>query len=250
MWFDTHCHLYDLEDPDGAVARARTAGVTNMVVLGVDPAQSARAIELTREEGVWAGAAYHPTSAKGWQDEWADEIDELLKNDSVVAVGETGIDLYWDTSYFDDQVNAFKKHIDLAKEHDKTLVIHTRDSIDETTAILEEIGPPNRLIFHCWSGSEPQAERAMALGSMISFAGNVSFKSAADLRAVARTIPPERLLIETDSPYLTPVPHRGRPNEPAYVVHVGAALAEARGQKPEEVAEITTSNAVRLFGLD
>jgi TatD DNase family protein len=250
MWFDTHCHIHDTDDPDGAIERARSAGVLNIVALGVDARESERALALTRHEGVWAGAAYHPTSAKGWRDGWAADIDRLLENERVVAVGETGIDLYWDTSYLEDQVSAFKSHIDLAKKHGKPLVIHTRNSIDEATAILEEVGPPQRLVFHCWSGDEIQAARALSLGAMISFAGNVSFKSAAALRSVAATVPPDRLLIETDAPYLTPEPNRGKPNEPAFVAHVGEAVAQARGVPGAEIAEVTTANALRFFGLD
>lgn len=249
MWFDSHCHLFDLPDPEEAVARARTASVTNMLVLGVDPASSLKALALAGSDGVWAGAAWHPEGVKGWSDEWADEIDGLLREQRVVAVGETGIDLHWDTSYMDDQVQAFKCHIDLAKEHDKALVIHTRDSLDETAAVLEEEGAPAKLVFHCWSGDERQLERALALGAMVSFAGNVSFKNANDLRVVCKKVPAERLLVETDSPYLTPVPHRGKPNEPAYVTYVGAALAAAREETPEYVAEVTAANAFRLFGL-
>ena len=250
MWFDTHCHLYDLDDPEGAVQRAHEAGVGDIVVLGVDAAESQRALDLTRLPGVWAGAAFHPTSVKGWDDSWANDIDALLREDRVVAVGETGIDLHWDTSYLDDQTSAFRKHIELSKTHDKALVIHTRNSFVEAAEILEEAGPPAKLVFHCWSSGPEDAARALALGSMISFAGNVSFKSAGDLREVAKRIPTDRLLVETDSPYLAPVPHRGRPNEPAYVVNVGAAVAEARGEAAEALANTTTENARRLFGLD
>jgi TatD DNase family protein len=249
MWFDSHCHLMDVADPEAAVERAHAAGVTNLLVLGVDPESSRKAVSLTSFEGVWAGAAYHPEHVKGWQDSWADEMDGLLGNERIVAVGETGIDLHWDTTYVDDQVNAFKAHIELSKKHEKTLVIHTRDSIDETAAVLEEVGPPDKLIFHCWSGDERQLQRALALGSMVSFAGNVSFKSAKNLRDVCASVPDDRLLVETDSPYLTPEPNRGKPNEPAYVAHVGAAVATARGVTPQEVADLTTANALRLFGI-
>ena len=250
MWFDTHCHLYELEDAEDAVARAREAGVSGMVVLGVDPEHSKRALELTRLDGVRAGAAFHPTSAEGWEDAWGDEIDRLLEDDRVVAVGETGIDLYWDKSFFEDQERAFKRHVRMSKEHDKPLVIHTRNSFDETATILEDVGAPKRLVFHCWSGDESQLERALSLGSMISFAGNVSYKSAEDLRRVAAVVPSERLLVETDAPYLAPVPHRGKKNEPAFVAHVGATVAAARSTPAGELAEVTTANALRFFGIE
>lgn len=250
-WFDSHCHLYDIEAgaPEEIVERARAAGVADMVVLGVDVATSKRAIELASIEGVHAGAAFHPTSTEGWTDPWADEIDALLADDRTVAVGESGIDLYWDKSYFEDQRRALIAHVALAKKHDKALVLHTRDSIDETLAIVEAAGAPDRLVFHCWSGGLEQLRRALALGSFVSFAGNVSFKNAGDLREAARRVPSDRLLIETDAPYLTPVPHRGKRNEPAYVVHTGEAVAAARGETLEETASITTANAKTLFGL-
>ncbi|MEA2461469.1 MAG: TatD DNase family protein [Actinomycetota bacterium] len=250
MWFDSHCHLFDVDDPAAAVQRARAAGVGGMLTLGVDPVTSRKCAELAATEGVVAGAAWHPEGVKGWADEWAAEIEMILELDEVVAVGETGIDLHWDTSYFDDQVNAFKRHIELAKDHSKPLVIHTRNSVDETCAVLEEMRPPHKLVFHCWSGTERQLARALALGAMVSFAGNVSFKNASDLREVAVQVPPDRLLVETDSPYLAPVPHRGKPNEPAHVALVGAALAAARNQDATELAELTTKNALRLFSLD
>ena len=253
MWFDSHCHISDIEDEaelGSVVKRAHEAGVHDMVVLGTDGATSRRAATITHLEGVWAGAAFHPTSAKGWEDAWAEEIDVLLGEPRVVAVGETGIDLYWDRSYLPDQEAAFRAHIALAKKRDKALVIHTRDSVDETLAILEAEAPPARMVFHCWSGDRTQMERAVDLGSYISFAGNVSYKSAGDLREAARSAPADRLLVETDSPYLAPVPKRGQENEPAFVAFVGAVVAEARGESALEVAGTTTANARRLFGLE
>jgi TatD DNase family protein len=253
VWFDSHCHISDIEDQDelaSVLGRALEAGVTDMVVLGTDVGSSKRSIAIAGRNGIWAGAAFHPTSVAGWDDAWAKEIDELLDDPAVVAVGETGIDLYWDRTYLQDQEAAFRAHISLAKKHDKALVIHTRDSVDEALAVLEDETPPSRLVFHCWSGDLEQMGRALELGSYVSFAGNVSFKSAGDLRVAARAAPADRLLVETDSPYLAPVPKRGRKNEPAFVAFVGAAIAEARGEAVEQVAATTTANARRLFGLD
>lgn len=251
MWFDTHCHLYDLERDgslDPALARAADAGVTQMLTVGVDVETSKRCRDLARSyPTVYAGAAFHPTEAKGWDDAWAVPIDELLADPQVVAVGETGLDLYWDKSFLDDQLKLFGKHIELAKKHDKPLVIHTRDSVDQALDVLERDGAPGGLVFHCWSGSRDALERALALGAHISFAGNVSFRNAPELREVAAAVPLSRLLVETDSPYLAPVPHRGKPNEPAYVVLVGEAVAAARGEEPIELAEATTANARALF---
>ncbi|MDQ4026073.1 MAG: TatD family hydrolase, partial [Actinomycetota bacterium] len=240
MWFDSHCHLFDVEgDPADAVERAAVAGVTDMLVCGTDRATSARAAELARLPGVWAAAGLHPTSAKEWSAEVKRVIEGLLERDRVVAVGESGLDMYWDTSYLDLQRSVFEAHVAWAKEHDKALVIHTRSSVDEALQTLEDVTPPERFVFHCWSGDAAQLERALDLGAYVSFAGNVTFKSAGALRELAARVPEERLLVETDSPYLAPVPHRGKPNEPAYCALVGAAIAEARGEPLERVAETT-----------
>lgn len=250
MWFDSHCHLFDVDgDPAEVVARAAQAGVADMLVCGTDVASSAAAVDLTSLPGVWAAAGLHPTSAREWTDEVGAEIEELLARDRVVAVGESGLDLYWDTSYLDVQQRVFETHVAWAKRFDKALVIHTRESVDEAIETLGRVSPPERLVFHCWSGTREQMDRALDLGSFVSFAGNVTFKSAGDLRELAAVVPEERLLVETDSPYLAPVPHRGKPNEPAYVALVGAAVAEARGESVEAVAEATARNAQRLLAL-
>lgn len=250
MWFDSHCHLFDVPgDPADAVRRAAGAGVANMLVCGTDPPTSERAAELAGLPGVWAAAGLHPTSAREWTDDVASEIESLLCRDRVVAVGESGLDMYWDTSFLDVQQRVFEAHVAWAKEHDKALVIHTRSSVDEALATLERVSPPDRLVFHCWSGDRMQMERALELGSFVSFAGNVTFKNAASLRELAALVPEDRLLVETDSPYLAPVPQRGKPNEPANVVLVGTAVAEARGEAVDAVAEATTRNAHRLLAI-
>lgn len=257
MWFDSHCHLYEFDDPEGAVdpldevlRRAESEGVKDILVPGTDAASSEHAVRLAQHPGVWAGAAFHPTSAKGWEESWAEDIDRLLELDEVRAVGETGLDHYWDTSFNEDQENAFLAHLRLAKKHDKALVIHTRDSLDAVLDILERTGAPGRTIFHCWSGDKDhQLDRALALGAFVSFAGNVSFKNAPNLREAAVRVPADRLLIETDAPYLAPVPKRGKTNEPSFLVHVGVAVAEARGADTQEIARVTTANARSIFGL-
>lgn len=250
MWFDSHCHLFDVDgDPAEVMARAGGAGVTDVLVCGTDVPTSERAAELTELPGVWAAAGLHPTSAREWTDGVAGSLEALLRRDRVVAVGESGLDMYWDASFLDVQQAVFEAHIAWAKAYDKALVIHTRSSVDEALATLERVSPPDRLVFHCWSGGRAQMERALDLGSFVSFAGNVTFKSAGDLRAMATLVPSDRLLVETDSPYLAPVPHRGKPNEPAHVALVGAAVAEARGEPVEVVAETTARNARRFLGL-
>jgi TatD DNase family protein len=221
-----------------------------VVVLGTNPVTSNAAIELAHgHDGVWAGAAYHPSDVKGWQDSWIDEIEPLAIDPSIVAIGETGLDFYWDRSYSDAQEAAFAAHIELAKRLGKALVIHTRDSMDRVLELLDAQGPPERLLFHCWGGDSAQLLKALHMGGYISFAGNVTYKSAENLREACRLVPDDRLLIETDSPYLAPVPHRGKPNEPAFVADVGTSVAATRGVDPETVASLTTSNAKTLFGL-
>ena len=219
------------------------------MTIGIDVASSRASIELAEHHSVYASAGLHPNSALGWDDATERAIEELVAHDRVVAVGETGLDFYRDAAPPEAQEVAFRAHIALAKSCDKTLVIHTRHSIEAALDTLEDLGAPPRLVFHCWSGDEDHLKRALALGSYVSFAGNVSYKSAGDLRAVATLVPSDRLLVETDSPYLAPVPHRGKPNEPAFVADVGAAVAEARGESVATVAEDTSSNARRLFGI-
>lgn len=252
MWFDSHCHLHLCESgtPAHIVEAAAIAGVEAMVTIGTDVASSRRAVELAADRRVFAGVGVHPNSADEWSVDAAATIGELLSSEHVVAVGETGLDFYRDHVAPEVQRPAFQAHIDLAKRHDKALVIHTRSSIDAALDVLELQGPPERFVFHCWSGDEAQLARALELGATISFAGNVSFKNAQNLRDAAARVPEDRILVETDSPYLSPVPHRGKPNEPSRVAAVGAAVAIARRQDVATFARLTTANARRFFGID
>jgi TatD DNase family protein len=252
MWFDSHCHLHICEEgrPVGdVIADARAAGVDQMLTVGIDMPSNERSLELATEDGVYASVGIHPNSATGWSDTHAASVEGLLGSPHVVAVGETGLDFYRDWAPKADQERAFAAHIELAKRHDKALVIHTRDSLPQTLDVLEKEGPPARFVMHCWSGTSDDLARAAGMGSFVSFAGNVSFKSAEALRDVLPLVPEDRLLIETDSPYLTPVPFRGKPNDPAKVAHVGIAVAETLGRSPEHIAELTTANARRFLAL-
>jgi TatD DNase family protein len=250
-WFDSHCHLHLCEDdaPLEAVVEAARAAATSMTTVGIDVGSSRRAVAIAAEFGLWATAGVHPNDAADWNQDAARTIGSLLGNDRVVAVGETGLDFYRDRCPPEQQRRAFKDQIELAKRHGVALVIHTRASVDSAMDCLEEAGPPERFVFHCWSGTGVSLERALDLGAFVSFAGNVSFRSADDLRAAARDVPDNRLLVETDSPFLAPVPHRGRPNEPAFVQHVGRAVAQARGIDVGDLAATTTANARELYGL-
>ncbi len=220
-----------------------------MVTVGIDMGSNRRSVELAGREGVHAAVGIHPNEASDWSQAAFAEVSELATDERVVAIGESGLDFYRDYAPAADQHRAFVAHIELAKRLDKALIIHTRDSLDAALDVLDAAGPPPEFVFHCWSGDVAQMERAVALGASISFAGNISFKNAGNLRAVVPRVPPDRLLVETDSPYLTPAPHRGRPNSPAMVVHVGNAVAEVLGEPPEQVAERTSTNARRVFGI-
>jgi TatD DNase family protein len=219
-----------------------------MVVIGIDEGTSRAAQGLARGHDLYFSAGLHPNQADEW-DETANAVEELVADPRCVAVGETGIDFYRMGAPREVQEDVFARHVELAKAHDKALVIHTRDSLEAALEMLERIGPPERLVFHCWSGEPDDVGRALDTGAYISFAGNVSFPNAVSLRESAKLVPPERLLVETDSPYISPAPRRGRSNEPGNVVLVGAAVGEARDQRVEEVAATTTANANRLFGI-
>ena len=251
MWFDSHCHIHLCEDaaPEQLLDNALEAGVEHVLTVGIDAASNGAAIQLTSDRRVYAAVGVHPNSADAWSDEQRSELERSLDHDRVVAVGESGLDFYRDHVAPARQEVAFRAHIELARSKDKALVIHTRDSIDAALDLLAELGPPERFVFHCWSGDENQLRRALDLGAYISFAGNVSFKNAQNLRDAAALVPHDRLLVETDSPYLTPVPFRGKPNQPARIPLVGEALAGARGEEVDAVARHTTANAQRLFGL-
>ena len=248
MWTDSHCHLpYEgLDDPAAAVAEAAAAGVGRLVTVGTDVAQSRAAIAVARAHpGVWATAGVHPHDAK----DGIGGLEALLAEPEVVAVGECGLDHHYDHSPRDVQREMFLAQVELAHRHDLALVIHTREAWDETFAVLAEAGVPDRTVFHCFTGGAPEARRALDVGGHLSFSGIVTFKSAGDVRDAVALCPLDRLLVETDSPYLAPVPHRGRVNRPALVPVVGAAVAAVRGVDVAGVEAATTANAERLFRL-
>jgi TatD DNase family protein len=194
---------------------------------------------------VFATVGVHPHDAK----DGLGGIEELLAEPEVVAVGECGLDYHYDHSPREVQREVFAAQIALARSHRLALVIHTREAWDDTFAVLESAGVPERTVFHCFSGGPEEAERCLALGAHLSFSGIVTFPSADDLRAAAVACPLDRLLVETDAPYLAPVPHRGKRNRPAHVAVVGAAVAATKGLAPEVVAEATWANASHVYGL-
>jgi TatD DNase family protein len=255
-WTDNHCHLP--EEADQAfrwVADARDAGVSRFIDVGCDLPTSLKSVaSATRFDGVWATAGIHPHDAKtvvaadtGAID--LSSIEALLAHDSVVAVGECGLDYHYDHSPREQQREVFAAQIALAFRHDLALVIHTREAWDDTFAILDVEGVPPRTVFHCFTGGPDEARRGLDLGIHLSFSGIVTYKNAPELREAAALCPIDMLLVETDSPYLAPVPHRGKKNQPAFVSIVGEAVAAAKDLPVAEVAAATWANAERLYAL-
>ncbi len=245
-WADSHCHLDGEERPDGVLDEARAAGVELFVTVGTDAARSQAAIDLaSRHDDVWATVGLHPHDAT----QGVDTIVGLLAAPRVVAVGECGLDYHYDHSPRDVQRAAFAAQIALAHQHDLALVIHTREAWDDTFDVLRAEGVPERTIFHCFTAGPTEARHCLDLGAYLSFSGIVTFKNAPENREAAGLCPLERLLVETDSPYLAPMPHRGRRNQPAFVPVVGAAVAAARSVPTESVAAATLGNARVAFGL-
>jgi len=249
-WTDDHCHLHFRDAEAGAVAAAvgaaHAAGVQRLITVGCDLEDSRAAIAAARAHpGVWATAGVHPHEASGG----IGGIEALLGEPDVVAVGECGLDFHYHHSPRTAQRQVFADQIALAHGHDLALVIHTREAWDETFDILAAEGAPGRTVFHCFTGGPEEARRCLDLGAYLSFSGIVTFPSAGDIRAAAALCPLDRLLVETDAPYLTPVPHRGRPNQPALVPLVGAGVAAARGEPAEVVADASWDNASSLYRL-
>jgi TatD DNase family protein len=248
QWVDAHCHLQG-EDADAQVARAQAADVAWMVSVGTDLVTSRDALDLaSRHPNVFATVGLHPHDASKLAAEWG-MLQPLAATERCVAVGEAGFDLYYEYSPPDEQETAFRWQIRLAKSEGLPLVIHSRDAWDDTFRVLDDEGVPERTIFHCFTGGVDEARAALDRDCFLSFSGIVTFKSADQLRDAAKLVPDDRLLVETDSPYLTPEPFRGSRNEPALVGVVGAAIAAARDVDPIDIADVTSANAARVFGV-
>jgi TatD DNase family protein len=245
---DTHCHLFLMEDdPAEAVGQAAAAGVARLVCVGIDPESSRRSLELAESfRGVFATAGMHPHTASELDRAAGTAIEELLADPLVVAVGETGLDYYRRLSPAEDQRRAFRTHIALSRESDKPLVVHVREAWEDAMAILAE-ERAERVVLHCFSGDAALAAEAADRGYFLSFAGNVTYPGADGLRTAAGSAAGERLLVETDSPFLTPQSFRGSLNHPGNVVSVVRALAEIRGVDAESMTAQTTGNALDAF---
>ena len=252
-FFDSHCHLdpqrYGEDLPD-VLSRARAAGVTGMAVIGTRAADSEAASALAaREPGIVCAAGIHPNDVHEIEPgEW-DRITRLVASGAVAAIGETGLDWYRDAAPRELQRDYFDRHIRLAQKLGLPVVVHTRESIRDALDMLREAAArgPVAAVLHSFTGTAAEAAEAVEIGCHLGFAGMVTFRSAAELRAVAAAVPLERLLIETDSPFLSPEPLRGRRNEPGHLVHTARCLAIARGEPLEKFAAATTANARRVF---
>lgn len=273
MLVDSHAHLDHAryaEDRDLILTRAWEAGVRTILSIGIGdgPSTMDGALQLARAyrdkpgiPRIYATAGIHPQEAAQADTLALANLDALLAEPEVLACGEIGLDFYHDDNPpVDVQRKAFTAQMELAARHEKPIVIHCRpgaafgseqDAWEQTLALLEEHWAPTRRggILHCFSGTAEQAERALRIGFLISFAGNATYPSAGELRHVAATLPPDRILVETDCPFLAPVPDRGKRNEPAFVARTAETLALARGISTEELAELTTANFFRLFGM-
>jgi TatD DNase family protein len=242
---DTHAHLDALDDPSAAVARARDVGVERIVAIGSGVESTRTTLVIAeREQGVHAAVGIHPHQAG--DGESLDELRRLAVDGGAVAIGEIGLDFFRDYAPHDAQRSLFEAQLELARELELPVVIHTRAAEEETMRMLAAF--TGTVVLHCFSYPE-LLEEAAERGYYVSFAGNVTYPKAADLRAAAQRVPPDRILAETDTPYLAPQPVRGRPNEPAHVIHTVAALAAARGDDAVELGERIVANAARAFSL-
>lgn len=281
-WFDSHCHLQaEFAEGDGpregahathlaaTVARAAEAGVTRLVCVGTGAGSSAEAVSLARSlrhpdsvataegVGVWATVGLHPHDASDGTEEVEALLVAALGEDPpptgadrvVVAVGECGLDYHYDHSPRPRQREAFARQVGLAHRHRLPLVVHSREAWDDTLGILQDAGVPDPTVLHCFTGGPEEARRCLDLGASLSFSGVVTFKNADDVRAAAALCPLDRLLVETDTPFLAPVPHRGTANEPSRVPLVGAAIAQVKGVETPVVAAASTANARTVFGI-
>lgn len=248
---DTHAHLDYLppEELQEVLGRAREAGVSKIITIGTGVDSSRRAIEIAESEpGVFAAVGIHPhDAATATEDDWR-VLAELAVSDRVVAVGETGLDYFYNHSSKESQRGALERHLDLAAAAGLPVIIHCRDAYADLEEILKR-RRPEQAVLHCFSGGPPEAETFLNLGLYLSFSGIVTFANAASVRAAAAIVPWDRLLVETDSPYLTPAPHRGAQNEPAYVALVAAKVAEVKEAIVEKAVKAATDNADRLFRI-
>ncbi len=250
---DTHCHFNHTQfadDTPGAVIRANASGVGQMIVVGFDLESSKLAIEIANKyPQISASIGIHPHEASAWNSELEIEFRELLRHPQVVALGEIGLDYYRDLSPRIDQANAFDAQLGLAREFELPVIIHCREAYDDTLTLIAKMQQEGLIcgVMHCWAGAVAEAQRTLELGFYLGIGGSVTYKGSDAVREAVRNVPFDRILLETDSPYLAPVPHRGKRNEPAYTALVAAAVADLKVTTLESVDDQTTANAYRCF---
>jgi TatD DNase family protein len=252
---DSHCHLGHIEaDPAATVAEARAAGVDVVIDIGMGAEESGAAAERAGNiDGVFASVGIHPndlTEFEADRDATMDTLARLVSDPRVVGIGETGLDFYRDRAPRSLQEDALRAHIALARQVDRALVIHCRDAHASLLEILDDADPPERVVMHCFSGDVSFARECAERGFYCSFAGNITFRNADELRAAAAAVPLELLLVETDAPFLAPMPFRGKPNAPRLLPHTVEALAAAVGSAPDDLAVVLRSNSGRAFRID
>ena len=251
MLIDSHAHLVSLDNLDDVLFRAKENNVSKIVAISSDIPSTERTISLAENNDyIFATTGVHPHSADQTNEEVLKGIERFAGHEKVVAIGETGLDYFYMNSEKEVQINSFTEHIRLGRKHNLPVIIHVRDADEDMQTILrEETAADIPGVIHCFTGNYDTAVKYLDLGYYISFSGIITFKRSEELRDAARKIPSDKILIETDSPYLAPVPHRGKPNEPSFVKHVADTLAEVRGVSFSEIAEITKSNAETLFRI-
>jgi TatD DNase family protein len=253
---DTHCHLNDerlRDDLDLILSRAKEAGVAKMLVVCTDLEEVPAILDLIQaNEQIYGSVGVHPHEAKKAIEKGnlKSHLESFITKNKIVALGETGLDYYYEHSPQDLQKQAFQTHIELAELYDLPLIVHTREAESDTIELLKQRKGYIRGVIHCFSGTQWLVQESLDLGFYISISGIITFKTAEDLRAVVKSVPLDHLLIETDAPYLAPIPHRGKRNEPAFIVHTAEMVADLKGISLSELAKITTHNAETLFKLN
>ncbi len=250
---DSHTHLildqYN-DDRDNVINQAFSSGITHIMLSCDNLEEIKKNLELTTKyENIYCSVGVHPHEANSWTKTSRSEIIEYAKQKKVIAIGETGLDYYYNLSPKSAQIEAFKEQVKIAKEVSLPLIIHTRDAEKETLEILNEF-KPHKGVFHCYTGTMETAKSALELGFYISWSGILTFKNAGSLKEIAKEIPIEKTLIETDCPFLTPIPHRGKRNEPKFVKHIAEELARIKDIPVEQICEITAENTKDLFGIE
>lgn len=255
MLIDTHAHI-DMDDYSAdfseMLKRAEENNVQKIIIPGVEPSTFARIFNLTEKyETIYGCVGVHPEEVDSYNDEAEEKIKYYLKKPKILAVGEVGLDYYWDKSKVEQQKKIFEKQVCIAKEYNKPVVVHDREAHQDTFEILKKTGAKETgVVMHCFSGSTEFAMQCVKEGFYIALGGVVTFKNAKKMKEVAQTVPLEKLLIETDSPYLTPVPYRGKRNEPSYVKYSAEEIARLRGASLDEICDATTKNALKVFHLE